>query len=103
MNWTTWKQNFLRSPKSTITGICGLAIAIILAIYALPPKTSGALIAVAVLRAVVDFSKQDAGTTLAIAPGSSTPQQVSSHEVPDDPAAVAVPQVSTVVPPEINK
>lgn len=88
--WRTLKANFLRSPKSTITGACGLAIVVILALAALPPKASATAIVLAVLRAVVDFSKQDAGKQLAWVPGEPQPQLVPSHETPDSPAAVPV-------------
>jgi hypothetical protein len=40
-------------------------------------------------QALAMFQK-DAGTTLAITPGSVTPEPVPSHEVPDAPAARAV-------------
>jgi hypothetical protein len=93
MNLADLKANFLKSPKTTITGACGAAIAIILAVMALPPKASAPVIAIAVLRALIDFSKQDAGTTLAIPPGSNTPQQVPSHEVPDNPQDKPVPKI----------
>lgn len=90
MNWTDLKANFLKSPKTTITGICGAAIAIILAVMALPPKASIPVIAVAVLRAVVDFTKQDAGQTVVISPQNPTPHLEPSSEVPDNPNATAV-------------
>lgn len=93
MNWSTLKLSFLRSPKSTITGLCGLAIALILAWMTLPPKASIPVTAVALLRALVDFLKTDAGVTSAIVPGSPTPQLVPSHEVPDDPNAQSVKEI----------
>jgi hypothetical protein len=38
----------------------------------------------------IGLLQQDAGTTMAVVPGSSTPQAVPSHEVPDQPAAKVV-------------
>ena len=90
MNWTDIKANFLKSPKTTITGICGAAIAIILAVMALPPKASAGVIAIAVLRAVVDFTKQDAGTTVVTTPQNPTPHLEASTEVPLNPSASIV-------------
>ena len=97
MTWTDLKANFLGSPKSTITGLCGLAISVTIAIIALPPKASAPVVILAVLRGIVDFTKQDAGKQLALVPGKSDPELVPSHETPDDPAAVAV---SNVNPPQ---
>lgn len=91
--WTHLKANFLGSPKSTISGACGLIISITLSILLLPPKASAPLILVAVLRGVVDFTKQDAGKVLAKIPGKPDPELVPGHETPDNPAAVAVVEV----------
>jgi len=90
VNWTTFKANFFKSPKSTITGLCGLAIALILAWMALPPKASIPVTAIALLRAVIDFLKQDAGQTTVVTPDNPTPHLEPSSEVPDNPAAVVV-------------
>jgi hypothetical protein len=87
VNWATFKANVFKSPKTTITGLCGAGIAITLAWMSLPPKASVPVTIIAILRALVDFTKQDAGVTSAIVPGSPTPQLVPSHEVPDDPNA----------------
>ena len=83
MQWS----NVWAHPKSTIVGACGLIISVTLAIGALPPKASVPVVLVAVLRAVVMFLSQDAGTTLAKLPGVSEAVPVPSHEVPDDPQA----------------
>lgn len=90
MNFSIWMQNFWKSPKSTFTGLLGAGIAITIAIIALPAKASAPVVVLAVLRALIDFTKQDAGTTLAVPPGSDVPQQVPSHEIPDDPNAIVV-------------
>lgn len=91
MDWTAQWKNLFRSPKSTITGILGAAIAVTLAIMILPPKASIPVTIIAVCRALIDFTKQDAGMTLAVsaADPTQTPKLVPSHEVPDDPAETA--------------
>jgi hypothetical protein len=90
MTWNQIKANFLSSPKSTITGLCGAAIAIILAVMALPPKASAGVIAVAILRALVDFSKTDAGKVVVTSSANPEPHLEPSTEVPLNPAATPV-------------
>lgn len=90
MTWTDLKTNFLGSPKSTISGVCGLIISITLSVLLLPPKASAPLVLIAVCRGIVDFTKQDAGKQLAKVPGKAEPELVPSHETPDDPEAVPV-------------
>ena len=46
--------------KTTVSGLCGLVIAVLLAVAALPPKASAVVIAVALLRAVVAWVSLDA-------------------------------------------
>jgi len=46
--------------KTTANGICGLGIAVILAVTVLPPTAGKATVAVAALRAVVAFLQVDA-------------------------------------------
>lgn len=43
--------------------------------------------AVGLLKVWIGLLMYDAGSVQAIVPGSSTPQAVPSHEVPDDPSA----------------
>jgi hypothetical protein len=44
----------------------------------------------AVARIWIGLIQNDAGTTLAVVPGSPSPQLVPSHETPDNPAATPV-------------
>lgn len=90
MSWKQIKSNFMQSPKSTITGLCGLAIALILAWMTLPPKASIPVTAVALLRAAVDFLKQDAGQTTLTTPANPVPHLETSTEVPLNPSATIV-------------
>jgi hypothetical protein len=48
--------------------------------------------AVALLKVWIGFLMYDAGSVQAIVPGSSTPQSVPSHEVPDSPTARPIPK-----------
>lgn len=83
-------QNIYQSWKSTLTGICGFAIVIIIAYTTLPPKAGHTVTALAVLRAVVDFIKKDAGVVQAIPAGGTKPEAMASTEIPLEPGATVV-------------
>ena len=68
MSWAQFKANFANNPKSTLVGVCGLIIAITLAVMALPPKASIPVTIVAVLQAIVRFASADAPNTPPPAP-----------------------------------
>lgn len=76
--------------KTTINGILSCAIAVIVAVAALPPKLAIPVYILAALRAAAGYLQQDAGTTEALVPGSPNPVPVPSHEMPNDPSAVPV-------------
>ena len=80
----------LGSPKSTINGLLSAAIAVIVAVLAIPPGARKVVYVLATLRALNGLFQQDAGSVLARVPGSAEPQAVPSHESPDDAAAVPV-------------
>lgn len=86
-----------QSPKSTVVGLCVLALAATRAVHF---DAGGHLAMTArdwfgvgcgVLTAAVSGLSQDAGQVKAIVPGEAQPQMVPSHEEPD--AAGAVPVV----------
>lgn len=92
MDWSHVTQ----SPKSTVVGLCVLALA---ATRGVRFDAAGHLAMTArdwfgvgcgVLTAVVGGVSQDAGQVKARVPGTSEPQMVSSHEEPDQTDAVPV-------------
>lgn len=85
-----------QSPKSTVVGLCVLALAATRAVHFDP---SGRLamsardwfgVGCGVLTAVVSGVSQDAGRVKATVPGQTEPTMVPSHEEPDAAGAVPV-------------
>jgi hypothetical protein len=74
--------------RTSLSGLIGLAIALVLAYTALPPKAGAAVVTLAMLRAANQFLMKDAGTTLATVAGQVA--VVESHEVPNDPKAETI-------------
>ena len=85
--------------KTTLNGYLAVALAVCVALLQVPgiPQQYTVAIggAVAFLRILVGHLQTDAGTTLATTPGQPSPVEVPSHEVPDDPKAVAIAPVAT--------
>lgn len=84
------------SPKSTVVGLCVLALAATRAVHF---DAAGHLAMTArdwfgvgcgVLTAVVSGLSQDAGRVKAVMPGDAQPRMVPSHEEPDTAGAVPV-------------
>lgn len=87
-------QQAINNPKTTINGALSFVAvtSAVLAPYVTTPKAvAGLAIAAALARAYMGAMQHDAGTQLALVPGSSEPQLVPSHEVPDQKGAVVVP------------
>ncbi len=89
-----------QSPKSTVVGLCVLALAATRAVHF---DTAGHLAMTArdwfgvgcgVLTAAVSGLSQDAGRVKAMVPGSAEPEMVPSHEEPDAVGAVPVVRAS---------
>lgn len=85
-----------QSPKSTVVGLCVLALAATRAVHF---DANGHLAMTArdwfgvgcgLLTAVVSGLSQDAGRVKAVVPGSAEPEMVPSHEQPDAVGAVPV-------------
>lgn len=82
--------------KSTFSGILTATLFTTAALLAYPPvlahpRTVAILGGIQIVAKIwVSLITQDAGTTVAIVPGTPIPQAVPSHEVPDQPAAKAV-------------
>jgi hypothetical protein len=53
---------------------------------------AGCTFLVGLLKVWIGFLMYDAGSVQAMVPGSSTPQTVPSHEVPDNPSAQPTPK-----------
>jgi hypothetical protein len=82
--------------KTTLMGTLVLAIAAFSSIHfdstghlAMTPQ-NWVTLAGGLLAQGLAMLQKDAGTTLAITPGSATPEAVPSHELPDQPSAKAV-------------
>jgi hypothetical protein len=79
----------------TIAIICGS----VAAESSLPPKVraiAGSIASIALgIRIRIGHAQKDAGQQEALVPGSATPIQVPSHEVPDSPVAVPVTESTT--------
>jgi hypothetical protein len=73
--------------KTTVMGLIGAAIAVLMGITTVPAGSKWIAYALAGLSALLGSIQKDAGTTEALMPGSLTPQAVPSHEDPDDPTA----------------
>lgn len=58
----------------------------------------GCTFGIGLLKVWIGFLQVDAGSVQAIVPGSTTPQAVSSHEMPDDPADKAIAQQGKKTP-----
>ena len=87
--------------KSTVSGLLTASLATSAAFLApplnayVPPKVVLWLGAFQIVGKVwIGLISKDAGTVEAIVPGSSTPQSVPAHEIPDNPQAVIVPPAS---------
>jgi hypothetical protein len=83
--------------KSSLSGILTATLATSAAFLAPPLNTMVSAKVILWLGAFqivgkiwIGLISKDAGTTLAITPGSTTPEAVPSHELPDQPAARAV-------------
>jgi hypothetical protein len=90
--------------KSTVSGFLTASLATSAAFLApplnayIPPKVVLWLGAFQIIGKIwIGLISKDAGTVEAIVPGSSTPQSVPAHEIPDDPKAVVVKPASQVV------
>jgi hypothetical protein len=89
-------SNGLTHWKSTVSGFLTITLITTSVLATLPqvmahPKTLGIVLGVqALAKGYMAWITQDAGTQLAMVPGSATPQAVPSHEIPDQPAAKAV-------------
>lgn len=89
-------SQFSQSPKSTIVGLCVLALAAERGVHF---DAAGHLLMSArdwfdvgcgVLTALVAGISQDAGRVKAMLPGADAPEMVAGHEVPDTAGAVPV-------------
>jgi hypothetical protein len=84
---------------TTLNGYLSAGIYVCLGLLAIPsiPQKYSAVIGgvLVVLRVVSGHLQNDAGSTPALVPGVAGVQQVPSHEIPDNPAAVPVNLVST--------
>lgn len=89
-------SHVMRSPKSTVIGLCVLALATERSVHF---DAAGHLAMTArdwfgvgcgLLTAIVSGVSQDAGRVQALVPGSAEPQMVPSHEEPDAPGVVPV-------------
>lgn len=85
-----------QSPKSTIVGLCVLALAAERGVHF---DAAGHLamsardwfdVGCGVLTAMVSGVSQDAGRVKALRPGAEAPEMVAGHEVPDAPGDVPV-------------
>lgn len=89
-----WLQHAIDNPKSTIQSILTSAMfvdAILLGCGCLSIKTTSIAAGVlTVCKVGLGMLQKDADVVLATVPGSSTPQTVPAHPVPDNPAAVPV-------------
>lgn len=82
-----WKT----TVQSWLTVIIGLPPALSAFDNLMPPKVAIIIsVSAAIAKVVLGQFQQDAGVSLAVLPGQTTPQAVPSHEVPNDPAAVPV-------------
>lgn len=74
--------NVLGSPSSTIKAAISLAIAVLIAVMALPPKASLAVVTLAILRALMGFLQQDVGKQPVVTQTGAV-ESVDAHQVPD--------------------
>ena len=82
-------DKLLANWKTTAQGLLGAAVAVIVAVVALPPGARVVVYVLAGLRALVGFLQKDAGTILAETPEGDV-KVVASREIPIDPADKAV-------------
>lgn len=96
MGWKFDVTQVAQSPKSTVVGLCVLALAAERGVHF---DAAGHLamnardwfdVGCGALTAVVSGLSQDAGRVRAVLPGAREPAMVPSHEVPDTPEAVPV-------------
>lgn len=100
-------SNIFTHWKTTVSGIMSFVIAAAgvttsyaAAQLAVNPASGKTLVTVSgistlaagIAKAVIGAISQDAGTTQAVVPGQPGIQTVPSHEVPNDPQAIAVPK-----------
>ena len=97
MAWRLDVRQVAQSPKSTVVGLCVLALAAERGVHFDPaghlamPARNWFEVGCGVLTAVVSGLSQDAGRVRAVPPGASVPEMVPSHEVPDEPNAIVGP------------
>jgi len=88
-------NTILLNWRTSLSGFLSFVIATGAVFTALPPAwlnpkySAGLTIAVGLAKAWVGMISKDAGSVEAVVPGKGV-QVVTSHEVPDDPAAEAV-------------
>jgi hypothetical protein len=96
MAWKLDLKQVAESPKSTVVGLCVLALAAERGVHF---DASGHLamsardwfdVGCGVLTAAVSGLSQDAGRVKAHVPGAVETEMVPSHEEPDDPSAVVI-------------
>jgi hypothetical protein len=80
-------SKLLANWRTTLNGLLSAAIAVIVAVFALPAGLKVPVYVLAGLRALVGFLQHDAGVTVATTPSNPTPHAEESHETPDDPSA----------------
>lgn len=90
--------NALKSPRSTVSSILTGAIGglpILLGTGLIHGKAASIAGSILIVSKVLwgAFFQSDPGKTLAFSPGSSKPEMVASHETPNDPSAIPVPEV----------
>jgi hypothetical protein len=84
-------QNWKTTAQSLLSGLIGLS-AVAPALSFLTPKQAGCLVSAGVVaKVILGVFQKDAGSTLAVEPGDPTPQIVPSHEIPNSPTAVPIP------------
>jgi hypothetical protein len=94
---STFWTNAFAHWKSTVSGILTVTLATSAALMAYPPiathiKLMSILGGVQIVGKVwIALISQDPDKVMAIVPGSSTPQAVPAHAMPDNPADVVVP------------
>lgn len=80
-------DKLLANWKTTANGILSAAIAVIVALAALPPHLRWYVYVLSGLRVLVALKQKDAGKEVVQVPGQAATQVVDSHETPDVPGA----------------